>query len=189
MNHPPGIPTKNRLSAAKRNELAWTSSAQERHRLSAVAPSCGPQSLPIDPEYSELKAPRTSRDGQHTTFQTVPAATAPSFLPSWIPPAVCSVLPHSSRHADRWLALTSADLASRRQSASCRLSTSSLLFDRAIFVYEPQPSVGWYRCAMRGESSRQVSHSVSNHHTTPSTYMLICKCYPCLTRNNALLST
>src|SRR5215831_3862984 len=30
---------------------------------------------------SELKPPRTSRNGQHPTFQTVPAATALSFLP------------------------------------------------------------------------------------------------------------
>ena len=51
----------------------------------------GPQSLPIDPEMFGTKAPRTSRDGQHPTFQTVPTATALFFLPPQIPPTVCSV--------------------------------------------------------------------------------------------------
>src|SRR6516165_739248 len=41
----------------------------------------GPQSQPVDPEMFGTKAPRTSRNGQHPTFQTVPAATALSFLP------------------------------------------------------------------------------------------------------------
>src|SRR5215831_13137048 len=47
---------------------------------------------------SETKAPRTSRNGQHPTFQTVPAATALSFLPSWISSEVCSGC--HTRHAD-----------------------------------------------------------------------------------------
>src|SRR5262249_8464678 len=50
----------------------------------------GPQSQPIDPEMFGTKAPRTSRNGQHPTFQTVPAATALSFPPSWISSEVCS---------------------------------------------------------------------------------------------------
>jgi hypothetical protein len=58
----------------------------------------GPQSQPIDPEMFGTKAPRTSRDGQHSTFQTVPAAAAPFFLPSWIPSELCSVC--HTRHAD-----------------------------------------------------------------------------------------
>src|SRR5262249_57111266 len=62
----------------------------------------GPQSLPIDPECSEPKAPQTSRDGQHPTFQTVPAATALFFLPPQIPPTVCSV--SHTGHADTPLA-------------------------------------------------------------------------------------
>ena len=47
---------------------------------------------------SETKAPRTSRNGQHPTFQTVPAATALSFLPCWISSEVCSGC--HTRHAD-----------------------------------------------------------------------------------------
>src|SRR6516164_7928726 len=47
---------------------------------------------------SETKAPRTSRNGQHPTIQTVPAATALSFLPSWISSEVCSGC--HTRHAD-----------------------------------------------------------------------------------------
>jgi len=35
----------------------------------------------LSPEMFGTKAPRTSRNGQHPTFQTVPAATALSFLP------------------------------------------------------------------------------------------------------------
>src|SRR6516162_4736921 len=60
-----------------------TSSARERHGLfRAGALRSGPQSQPIDPEMSGTKAPRTCRDSQHPTFQTVPAATALFFLPS-----------------------------------------------------------------------------------------------------------
>ena len=58
----------------------------------------GPQSQPIDPEMFGTKAPRTSRNGQHPTFQTVPAATALSFLPCWISSEVCSGC--HTRHAD-----------------------------------------------------------------------------------------
>src|SRR5262249_45584049 len=55
-------------------------------------------SLPIDPEMFGTKAPRTSRDGQHPTFQTVPPRPPLPLFSSWIARLVCSIC--HTRRAD-----------------------------------------------------------------------------------------
>src|SRR5262249_13536573 len=52
----------------------------------------GPQSQSIDPEMFGTKAPRTSRDCQHPTFQTVPAATPLSWISSEMCPFATLVI-------------------------------------------------------------------------------------------------
>src|SRR5215467_7439471 len=91
MNHPPGVPSVGQSEGTRIDERrSETARPVPLWRLRS-----GPQSLPIDPE---MLAPRTSRDGEHLTFQTVPAGTALSFLPVKIPPTVCSVC--HTRHTD-----------------------------------------------------------------------------------------
>src|SRR2546426_10567288 len=84
------------------NQFASCSSAR-------VGQGGGGAPLTIDPEMFRTQAPRTFRDGQHPTFQTVPAATAFSFFSPQIPPTVCSVC--HTRHADTPLAPVNGESA------------------------------------------------------------------------------
>jgi hypothetical protein len=60
---------------------------------------CGsPQSQPVDPEMFGTKPPEYLGTANIQPFQTVPAATAPFFPPSWISLEVCSDC--HIRHAD-----------------------------------------------------------------------------------------
>src|SRR5262249_55348936 len=81
-------------------------------------PSSGPQSLPIDPEMFGTKAPRTSRDGQHPTFQTVPPRPPLSLFSSWIARLVCSIC--HTRRADTRAATSRFARSCKRTSAATR---------------------------------------------------------------------
>jgi len=82
---------------------------------------------------------------------------------------------------DMWIR-TASDCRARSR-ASCRLSTSSLLFDRAILFMTVSP-VGWYRHAMRRRivvthyddpfAIGQTSNVMRRSHNAPN-LMLICK--------------
>jgi hypothetical protein len=116
MNHPQAQYRRlKQVDRTKAKELGSTSSARKWHGLLRLwRLRSGPQSQPIDPEMFRTQAPRTFRDGQHPTFQTVPAATAFSFFSPQIPPTVCSVC--HTRHADTPLAPVNGE------SAICPLS-------------------------------------------------------------------
>jgi hypothetical protein len=147
------------------HRLPSTCSVRGRLAFCAVAPSSGPQSLPIDPEMFGTKSPPNIPGRLTSNLSDSSAATAPFFTSPWIPSAVCSVC--HTRQLILGLLYRRATGVQRLDVTVCYVfgAVRGLLLSAKHLSFRPRHAdMGGCVCASLPQSRNRLGHALAPQH-------------------------